>query len=431
MPAISATFTIQNRKASYFSELLQIGWDPEKEIADLQLSAHVGRLKVIATPWFFSVAKIGANIAKSVMSEFGLDGVSSPRSIIAMRKSCCSRCTVEKVQNLVIEVRMDNPHLFLVEDTSDPASASMLLSFSTDMWVHISPLFNIDVSLSLISVRGCRGDPRQEELPQPDMADFIYPCDLILNAHFVKTSRKLSGTFVTSERIIVRLSVLDSHLIMNAFHRLKEAITAANYNDHEQEKEQADPSGNAALRREQENGKDASFLEGCDSVAESPLSDFSYDPESYYESPLMVSPCSALSAESDSAVEPFFDFWTYHSQFFVNFNRIMVVLVNDSLDTHIPVASLSLTNMTIRLGVTSGRLNVNLQMDWEAESYNPRSTAWEPLLEPWSMNVAVEVEKHATVGIVIELSECRIRQRRIVSGIRITIHMWCSSRSKL
>ena len=89
MPAISATFTMKTRKASDFAELLQIGWEPEKEITDIQLSAHVGRLKVIATPWFFSVAKIGANIVKSVMNEFGLDATSSPRSIVAMRKTVC------------------------------------------------------------------------------------------------------------------------------------------------------------------------------------------------------------------------------------------------------------------------------------------------------------------------------------------------------
>lgn len=87
MPAISATFTMKTRKASDFTELLQIGWDPEKEITDIQLSAHVGRLKVIATPWFFSVAKIGANIVKSVMNEFGLDATSSPRSIVATRRT--------------------------------------------------------------------------------------------------------------------------------------------------------------------------------------------------------------------------------------------------------------------------------------------------------------------------------------------------------
>ena len=38
MPAISATFTMKTRKASDFAELLQIGWEPEKEITDIQLA---------------------------------------------------------------------------------------------------------------------------------------------------------------------------------------------------------------------------------------------------------------------------------------------------------------------------------------------------------------------------------------------------------
>ena len=305
------------------------------------------------------------------------------------------------MQNLVIEIRMDNPYLFLVEDTSDPNSASMLLSFSTDIWVHISPLFNIDVSLSLMGVRGCRGDPRQEELPHPSVADIVYPCDLILNAHVFKTSRKLSGTFVTSDRVVVRLSVLDIHLILNALNRLQEAILAEKYNEKEKEKEKGQmvTSKSGILCSEQGNENDTSFLEEADTVTESPLSDFAYDPENFYESPLVVSPTSAISEENDSAIEPFIDFWTYQSQFFVDFNRVIVVLVIDSLDTHTPVANLSLTNANIRLGVTSGRLKLNLQLDCGAESYNPRNTAWEPVMELWTLNVALEAEKRSVVGM--------------------------------
>lgn len=403
MPAISATFTMRTQKASCFTELIQAGWGAEREIIDIQLSAHVGRLKVIATPWIFSVAEIGADIVKSVMNEFGLDRVSSPRSIVSMRESLLLFFTVERVQNLVIEIRMDNPYLFLVEDTSDPNSSSVLLSFSTDIWFHISPLFNIDVSFSLMGVRGCRGDPHQEELPHPSVADVVYPCDLILNAHIMKTTRKLSGTFVTSDRIIIRLSVLDIHLILNAINRLKEAILAEKYNEKEKEKEKGRmvTSKSGILYSEQNNENDTSFLEEVDKVAESPLSDFVYDPDNNFESPLVVSPSSVISAENDPAAEPFFDFWTYQSQFFINLNRIMVVLVNDSLDTHTPVANISFTNSVARLGVTSGRLKVNLQLNCEAESYNPRNTSWEPVVEPWTMSAVLEAEKRTIVRFVV------------------------------
>ena len=158
-------------------------------------------------------------------------------------------------------------------------------------------------------------------------------------------------------------------------------------------------SKSGILCSEQGNENDTSFLEEADTVTESPLSDFAYDPENFYESPLVVSPTSAISEENDSAIEPFIDFWTYQSQFFVDFNRVIVVLVNDSLDTHTPVANLSLTNANIRLGVTSGRLKLNLQLDCGAESYNPRNTAWEPVMELWTLNVALEAEKRSVVGM--------------------------------
>ena len=113
----------------------------------------------------------------------------------------------------------------------------------------------------------------------------------------------------------------------------------------------------------------------------------------------MVTPTSAISEENDSAIEPFIDFWTYQSQFFVDINRIIVVFVNDYLDTQTPVANLSLTNTNIRLGVTSGRLKLTLQLDCGAESYNPRSTAWEPVMELWTLKVALEAEKRSVVRI--------------------------------
>ena len=79
MPALSATLTVKKSKVEEFSELDPQHFQKSEEIPEYHLSAHVGTLKIIATPWIFSIAEIGTKFVRNVMNEFGPKTASSSR----------------------------------------------------------------------------------------------------------------------------------------------------------------------------------------------------------------------------------------------------------------------------------------------------------------------------------------------------------------
>ena len=71
MPALSATLTVKKSKVEEFSEFDRQHFQKSEEIPEYHLSAHVGTLRIIATPWIFSIVEIGTKFVRNVMSEFG------------------------------------------------------------------------------------------------------------------------------------------------------------------------------------------------------------------------------------------------------------------------------------------------------------------------------------------------------------------------
>lgn len=267
---------------------------------------------------------------------------------------------------------MDNPYLFFVEDSSDKNSPSFLFSFSTDICTHISPMGNLDLSFSLLGIRGCRGHLQEEELPQPSVMDALHPCDVITNVHWVQQSRSLNGTLVTSERIVFRMGILDLRLMLNALHGLTN-------------------SRNSASKKTPYNDNGGSYDESTVPMENEITAD---NATSMNETPVengerVNSPC--VSSESS------LDIFSCRIHFIVNINKVAVILVNDSSDAQIPVINACLTNSALQWMVSSDRMKFSLQTEMEAGSYNPRNAAWEPVLELVAVAAELQCEKRCDV----------------------------------
>ena len=270
---------------------------------------------------------------------------------------------------------MDNPYLFLVEDASDKNSPSFLFSFSTDICTHISPVGNVDLSFSLLGIRGCRGHLQEEELPQPSVMDALHPCDVIANAHWVQQSRSLNGTLVTSERIVFRMGILDLRLMLNALHGLTNSRSSIS--------KKAPYDDNRGSHDESTIPMEEIIADNGTSMNETPVEN----------GERVNSPC--VSSESS------LDLFSCKIHFIVNINKIAVILVNDSSDAQIPVINACLTNSALQWVVSSERMKFSLQTEMEAGSYNPRNAAWEPVLELVAITAGLQCEKRCDVCYII------------------------------
>ena len=237
-----------------------------------------------------------------------------------------------------IDLRVDNPSIFLIEDTRSASSPSFLVTLSMDATVNVSPQLNVDATLCVTDVRGCRASPLQEKLPEPSMIDVIHPFDVNMNLHATDRLRTISATVITSKYVSARLGLKDLLLMQRAVESLL----------------------------------------SCHSVPE--------------EKALSQQAClPKRSFVSDDL------HFTHLLHFYGGVSCLSVVVVNDTNDTELPILHMAVRDTSVTVEMTEDLLQGTAELAVEADSYYASHSAWEPVLEPWPIKCKVMVEPRGRI----------------------------------
>lgn len=348
--AISIIFSLQKKQAIDFSDVLESNLHLDEILPDIQLAIYIGQLRILPTPWIFSVLSILHSFQAKIKEEkqqqtYSLPNTITPSPIIQ------STHQSKLLPNLSIDLRVDNPSIVLIEDPTIPSTSAFFFSFSMDTSITISPLANIHTSISILNIRSCRGNPSQLILPEPSLFDSIHPFDININLHLTNSLHDIQGT-ISSTVVNVRIGLKDLHYFINTF---KNLIPSEFF-----EKPVVD-----------------------DSQSISSFSHFSQSTLSFDETPL------SLQDQSYS--------FSHQITVFLSINKCSVILVNDTKDAEIPILQLSIHNLYSRMECTSDLCILTGEVHCGADAYNPILAVWEPFLEDWILQCKLEKEPRGRI----------------------------------
>ena len=175
-PAISALVTITNRPASSFDELKS---SSEESIPVVKATVYIGTMRLIPTPWLFDIVKIAQGIQEHVFGdakptnpkEKSVKDVEMPAKAAPVKTAVQKKPAVGP--QIDADIKVDNPYIFIVEDTRNPDSSSLVLSLSVSTSFAMSPLVDVDASLRIANIRGCRSHPHDDFIPPPSLCRLI------------------------------------------------------------------------------------------------------------------------------------------------------------------------------------------------------------------------------------------------------------------
>ena len=300
---------------------------------DLRVSVHIGTLRILPTPWIMATLELADTLKTSIESELGVLP-STKMPTIDTKKLFVAK---ESETRVSVDLRVDNPSIFLIEDTRNASSPSFLVSLSMDATVNISPQQNVDATLCVTNIRGCRASPLQEKLPEPSMIDVIHPFDVNVNLHATDHLHTLSATMITSKYVSARLGLKDLLLMQRAVESLL-SIRSAPAKTPAQE--------TCSLRR--------SFV-------------------------------------SDDL------HFTHLLHFYGGVSCLSVVVVNDTNDTELPIFLMAVRDTSVTVEMTEDLLQGTAELAVEADSYYASHSAWEPVLEPWPVKCSLMMEPRGRI----------------------------------
>ena len=334
-PALTVLITLRRELACSYSELSKANIPSDQYISDFRVSVCIGNLRILPTPWIFEFLTLIETLKDTVGKELHSVLISTKSPLI----SSISSVPKEFGSHMLLDIRVDNPYVFLVEDTTREASPTFLISFSADVSVTVSPLRNLDVTLSVSGIRGCRGSVLQKVLPQPSMLDAIHPFDINMNIHVTNQMKQVHGT-LTSERVSVRVGMKDILLMIHAVRNLVP--------------------------------------------------------------PCILNRISHISSDKKTASSHSLS-WVTGLRFpwilnlFGSVNELSVVVVNDTEDSELPVAHAIIKGFVVTVGMTEDLLKAEGRLSVEAEYYHAAKSVWEPVLETWMIQMILEMEPRGRI----------------------------------
>ena len=264
---------------------------------------------------------------------------------------------------------MDNPYVFIIEDTALSTSSAFLISLSTDLTVTLSPQQNIDITMCMDEIRGCRASPNRSSLPAPSMLDVILPFGVNINAHLSDRLQNVNATITASERVSVRIGIKDIKLIQNAIRNLVPKPWRQRFVHKNHPKEQH-PKGSLSIQRQ---------------ISSSPSIPGSFS----LQLPVNSEKAGWKAIPSDQ--------FPFALHFYGNIPEISLMVVGDIDDAELPVAHAIVKSVSMMVVMDKPILEAEASLQLEGEYYDKRKSVWEPVVEPWSVNAKMEVEPRKLV----------------------------------
>ena len=265
---------------------------------------------------------------------------------------------------------MDNPYVFIIEDTALATSPAFLISLSTDLTLTLSPQQNIDITMCVDEIRGCRASPCQSSLPAPSMLDAIPPFGVNINAHLTERLQDVNATITTSERISVRVGIKDIKLIQNTLRNLVPK-----------------PWRQRIVQQKQQNRQNCKGSSTINSNTTSPSSSVAGSPSTHI--PIISEMTDWKGIPSDQ--------FPFALHFYGNIPEISLMVVDDIDDAELPVAHAIVKSVSMMVVMDKPILEAEASLQLEGEYYDKRKSVWEPVVEPWSVNAKMEVEPRKLV----------------------------------
>lgn len=375
-PAISIVLSLRQKLGGDYHDLINEGIPGDEVITNVQLSILIGNLQVLLTPWFFAVL----NQVERITEEFK-DSITPviPRGSPAMK-------TKPKglLPNFLVDIRVDNPYVYLIEDTSINTSPAFLISLSMDVSLSLSPLLNLNMAVSILNIRGCRANPSMHTLPEPSMLDAIQTFDINSNLHLSDHFSVIRGTLSTSS-VSIRVGIKDIRLWMNAISNLIPV-----------------------------DFKHSEKVEPDLASTESSTSSFSRFAQ-VTSFGVFGKPLSHEESEDRST--------TFKRQitFFVSLNQVSVIVVNDTTNAEIPVLQCGFDNTYGRIEMTSDRMVISTDFSCSADYYDPSLSVWEPVLEKWKLQCKLEREPRGRILQKLSASsDAKLKIENAITYISIT-----------
>lgn len=329
-PAISALISMKSSDIHSYPELVELYSSAKQSVQDIKASVCVGTLRIIPTPWLFDILKIIQGISDRLLVDEPHKSTQplKKEEIVVPKEEKKKLPWVPKIQ---ADVKMDNPYIFIVEDTKDPHSSSLLLSLSVSASFAMSPLMDIDMAVSIQNIRGCRSHPCDIVIPAPSMTDALVPFDLNVNVHIKDSMQFIQAAVLTSHDIEVRVGILDVKLILNAMNNLIPEKVMKKESKPEEKKEEE------VKEKESRSSIPTVIFRAC-------------------------------------------------------LNALSVTVVNDTKEFELPVLQLDITDLSAALDMKPDLTTVEATLSVAADYYNAALTVWEPVLEKWSLQVSAEQE---------------------------------------
>lgn len=375
-PAVSIVLSLRQKHGGEYRGLIEEGVSADEVITDVQLSILIGNLQVLLTPWIFAVL----NQVESITEEFK----DSITPIITHSSPSVKTKPKGLLPNFLVDVRVDNPYIYLIEDTTINTSPAFLVSLSMDASVSLSPLLNLNMAVSILNIRGCRANPSMHTLPEPSMLDAIQTFDINSNLHLSDHFSVIRGTISTSS-VNIRVGIKDIRLWMNAISNLIPADI-----------------------------KHSKKVETDVISTDSSTSSFSRFAQ--------VTSFGVFGKSSSREVsEDHSTSFKHQITFFISLNQVSVIVVNDTTNAEIPVLQCAVDSTYGRIEMTSDWMLVSTDFSWSADYYDPSLSVWEPVLEKWQLQFKLEREPRGRILQKLSASsKAKMKIENAITHISIT-----------
>lgn len=350
-PAVSALVSLVSSDIHEFQELKEF-WNGEQQtVQEIKASVNIGKLQIIPTPWLFDILKIVEGLSEKVLGDekkeekkAEVDDKESV-TISTLDESTSVHAEEKKTEKtfgpqITADICIEDPSVFIVENPAKEDSSSFLLSLSMSGHASISPLMNIDASLGIESIRGCRCHPLDTSIPSPGLTDAITPFDINLNLHTAETMKKIQGTVMTNHDVEIRLGLLDAKLFTNFFINL---IPKEVKEQMKEQKEQTEEKEKTEENKTEEK-----------------------------------------KVEMDLSLKAIM-------------NSITITIVNDTKDFELPVMQLVIGDVSASVDRNMDKMTIDCTLSVAADYYNGDYTVWEPVIEKWEIQALIEQESRDRV----------------------------------
>lgn len=315
----------------------------------LNVTLRTGPIRLLPTSLIFDILKWKDEALKSDAPAKEEPAEQKPEEKKPEEKKPEEESAAVKHMNMDIYLScyFEKPTIYIVENPAEADTSVYLFTLDTALKMHLAPDDNIDLSLRVENIRGCRSN-KDLVIAEPTVNDGIQSFAIFINVTLTDSMNTINGSLTMSDVIYFRFGVLDLNLFMNFLKHLYP----------EEDKPKQVPSA----------------------VVDKPATPVPEIEDDHEEVVVEEEEEENKPVEKPSSMAVTFN---------VSIHNMKFTIVNDAFSLNLPVLEFDITNIDLDLRYNAIETYINIVIGIYSEYYNKTLCEWEPLFEPWTMFITL------------------------------------------